>query len=378
MTTFSSISDLRHAMSGYPENHLARLSTGGEISGPDQRGPCCGLYALQHVYNYWARNGVPECQNAPVVARKGGHQAHVGGGPPTSSLRQYAKQHGLTQIGELLSVDAFCQVAMGTGMFDVHKLPFGSQRDFEQQVKDNLKANCPLALGFDVDGDTGSPALHHGNKAHWTTLVGYATNSRGEMSIAHFHWGEYHLDSAAAFFQSNRQLQLILSSDQKWVKAYDPKIGDTNYFSRTSATAHRLNAQANPVKGDFSNAALRDVSGLVGNAVRLRPRRFDPADLELIGIAVQVCERYEKSLRGFFSVFRNPSEGSKSALRQLRTMLGMSISPSTKATDLRSMLRHFGQDPPTTGNHPTWGAPAGTTLRNYIREAFAGRKHLLN
>jgi hypothetical protein len=208
--------------------------------------------------------------------------------------------------------------------------------------------------------------------------MGYGRDRNGTLYLAHFHWGRYHLDTAEAMFRSNQQLDLISHQPEEWVKAFDPARNDKTYLPRNDPKAPGLKVtSATPTKGDFRSTASRDVVGLRGALVKLTPRHIPESDRELVGIVQRLCERYANSLKGFTGLFRSPSAESKSAQRQLQTMLGLACDLSVKANDLRDMLRHFRKDPKTTAAHPAYGKPVGTTFRKYINEAFAGREYLL-
>jgi hypothetical protein len=71
----------------------------------NRRGPCCGFLALESVLEY----GHPERKNIPP-ARKDKHHYDSSTTHP-HSLREIAKQHDLSQFGEIFDANIFTQIS---------------------------------------------------------------------------------------------------------------------------------------------------------------------------------------------------------------------------------------------------------------------------
>lgn len=166
----------------------------------DQVGPTCGIYALDTALRI---RGV----KAPPPRK--GH----GAGP---SLRQLAKEAGLTQLGELFdAVDALSLAALA-GAPDAAVHVFPDSKTLSKIVSDAVQSKRTVMFPFCVDNSVpnDSKPKYDGASPHWCLLLGAYENG-GAHALA-TQYGKFYDWSMDALVNSNQSLQKW--DPQKWVK----------------------------------------------------------------------------------------------------------------------------------------------------------------
>ena len=162
--------------------------------GKEQRGQCCGLYALDTGLDHgFGRADIPT-----PPARKNGKKNVV-------SLREFAKQKSLSAFGEIFSVKSLKKIA------DHFKFPNceiikPNQHDEESYTKticDKLRNECVIVTSLDMKGSF--PSAAKGLGTHWVLIFGYVYHE-GECFFLASQWGLNFLFPAKKLFLSNQQL----------------------------------------------------------------------------------------------------------------------------------------------------------------------------
>ena len=162
--------------------------------GKEQRGYCCGLYAL----DIGLKHGFGRSNIATPPARKDGDENIV-------SLREIAKKKGLTGFGEIYSVNSLDQL---TKIFkfancEVVKPNKKDEIRFTKTICDKLRKNFLVIASMDLKGNF--PGLSKGLSTHWALIFGYLYID-GKCYFLATQWGAYFLFSAEQLFLSNQAL----------------------------------------------------------------------------------------------------------------------------------------------------------------------------
>jgi hypothetical protein len=166
----------------------------------NQVGPTCGIYALDTALRIRGVKAPPP--------RKG----HQGG----TSLRQLAKEAGLTQIGELFdAVDALTLAALA-GAPDAAVHTFSDSKTLWKIVGDAVQSKRTVMFPFCVDNSVpdDSKPKYDGTSPHWCLLLGGYQN--GDAHGLATQYGKFYDWSMDALVKSNQTLQKW--DPQKWVK----------------------------------------------------------------------------------------------------------------------------------------------------------------
>ena len=159
-----------------------------------QWGPSCGLYALAEVINKKTGDGT----GATIPARK-----HDIPGYTNPSLRQLAKERGMTDIGPMFNSFNLVKLAWSQGM-DAD-LVHVNATNFKNKIELHINKNHMLLVPFDVS-DSGDIAYQKGASAHWCIVFGYFTNDAAEHCVLANHWGKYYQWKTADLARSCDQL----------------------------------------------------------------------------------------------------------------------------------------------------------------------------
>ena len=162
--------------------------------GKEQRGYCCGLYAL----DIGLKHGFGRSNIETPVARKDGNKNVV-------SLREVGKKEGLTAFGEIYSVHALDKLAKAFRFpnCEILKADRTNQERFTSAICKKLKKDFLVITSLDLKGSF--PGLAKGLSTHWALLFGYLVID-GQCYFLATQWGAYFLFSAEKLFLSNLAL----------------------------------------------------------------------------------------------------------------------------------------------------------------------------
>lgn len=157
-----------------------------------QRGPNCGLYALETGLRFC----YPDVNVPP--ARKGVNKNAV-------SLRSVAKQKLYTSFGEILDIESLQKLAAHFNFTECEASyqEFQTKKDYIGAICNYLqKGGCVIVA---ADMLYGIPFTNNGSATHWALVFGYYYNEYGcRLLVAN--QGGIGLWSASGLFQSNEQL----------------------------------------------------------------------------------------------------------------------------------------------------------------------------
>jgi hypothetical protein len=306
-------------------------SKGGKIcsplpaAGPDQRGPNCGFYALNHVMQFWygklrdTASSLPE----PLPART--HMARPKDRPMTSSerstrdadttdgtftsLRQFGKFHHITAHGSIFNAENMVALARLEGVkehadkYDARVITTTDAPDYTRRTKALITAGCPVIVPFDVNDD-GDPYQKRGKEAHWGVIFGYYTEV--DDYFIHYHWGAYRYAKASDFAASTQGLtaNTFLLMQKVEIRDKKGKFVDREHLAvRLHAEERRKGYQLTPLAErkpnvEFTNPRVfgGPLAADVGNEL-LREQGFDPMNLANAGLKNKIVAVFPASLK---------------------------------------------------------------------------------
>lgn len=162
--------------------------------GKQQHGHTCGLYALDTALRYGY--GRSDIDTPP--ARKDKIKNII-------SLRQIAKEKGLTSFGEIFNVNSL-KVLTDHFKFsncEILKLNIKDSQKYTQAICNKLKQNYTIIASCDLDGYF--PGNSKGLHTHWVVIFGYFY-LEDKCYLLTTQYGHYYLFPADKLFQSNKQL----------------------------------------------------------------------------------------------------------------------------------------------------------------------------
>lgn len=184
-----------------PNSGTFTVSAGAPELLRNQRGPTCGLYALETVLQSLKPSNLPATKN------KDSQQ--------TGSLRQTAKAMGLSKIGELFSVDAVVELAKSCGA-KPEAVKVGVMSFFAEicrVVNGGKVALVPFCVADDGEPDSGGK----NEDAHWCIALGYALTD--PKQVLAMHWGLYWAYDALRLQASNAHIGKVgVWQKQTWGK----------------------------------------------------------------------------------------------------------------------------------------------------------------
>lgn len=160
----------------------------------NQRGHCCGLYALQIALQY----AHPDKKVPP--ARKNGDTS-------VYSLREIAKARGYSSFGEIFNVNDLQKTAEFSGFrtctaYQVGAIPFSL---YKNKLCNFLMRGNSLIVSCDLGGPNDSPGKAEGKHTHWALVFGFF-HFDNECQLLVTQYGKYYAWSAKKLYESNLQL----------------------------------------------------------------------------------------------------------------------------------------------------------------------------
>lgn len=186
----------------------------------EQRGNCCGLYALSIALNY----AYPTLKLPP--ARKDGKKNII-------SLREIAKKKMLTSFGEIFDVRHFKKIADTVlannckAAITVHS----NEQEYVDSLCRKLKEGNTLIVSCDLKGQSDAPGLGKGLRTHWALIFGYV-NLDGVRHFLVTQYGKYYLWSGDSLFHSNRFLPIENPKVKPDWACYKNKVTKQSFFQR--------------------------------------------------------------------------------------------------------------------------------------------------
>jgi hypothetical protein len=228
----------------------------------EQRGHCCGLYALEMALRY-ANPG----KSVPPARKNGDHRF--------KSLREVAKAAGFSAFGEIFNVNYLKRIADSFGFttstpLQITHLPYTL---YKRKLCNLLLMGNSLIAACDLGGKNDTPTPSKGIRTHWALIFGffYCDN---ECQLLVTQYGKYYLWSLKSLYESNFSLpennprsgsnylyyknpQTKNESFTKFDKSLSPSILSKARFSTELSLAHfQFTLLATPTKALQSSINL--------------------------------------------------------------------------------------------------------------------------
>ena len=183
------------------------LRVGGEIPANEQKGPTCGIYALDAALKIRGVDVAPRrlhfSEDDKIEGKK-------------HSIRRVAKDKGLSKIGEIGGARDIMDLAAALGVVTTIE-KFDSVEKLWEVVKTAVKSGHGIVMPYSCEGDDGAPAwsTNADGFAHWCLLFGYFESERFKR-VFMTTYGSYHRISPSRLFNANQSVQDW--PRQTWVK----------------------------------------------------------------------------------------------------------------------------------------------------------------
>jgi hypothetical protein len=182
----------------------------------DQSGGTCGIYALDRALDVRgiahppARKKFRESDGTfrsfkslsdaekKVLVKKGAY--------PLTSIRQQAKESGVSQVGEVLSTKTLRDLALGYGAKDAKVAPISNATALWTVVVDAIKAKRSVILSINCDAQYDAVLDGAETMGHWVILIG-AYEKGTQRSILTTQVGRYDLFPLFKLWRSNDSLR---------------------------------------------------------------------------------------------------------------------------------------------------------------------------
>jgi hypothetical protein len=208
------ITDYFETLSSWLEENNFDYKLGLKIIPQRQKGQICKLNALSTVLN--SLSALDERYPKPLPIRKNGGQYAY-------SIRQHAKEHYGSQVGEVYSATTLKALAEENGYrCSVFTGGFNSYTDIIRQAID--RGEAPIIF-YDIN-DEGDPAELDGNREHAVVVVGYFNHDmEGACFILSqnggFYWARVNSILLSTIqLSSCRAPEAFFKYDQGWVDSY--------------------------------------------------------------------------------------------------------------------------------------------------------------
>lgn len=204
----------------------------------DQRGPCCGLYALYLAIIYGFQNTI-----STLPARKDGDEK-------VRSLRQIVKEKNHSLVGEILNIDTFPMLTDDLKIPDCKVLNDCEikKEDYIQLICKNLEKNS-IIVGCNLKPDN-----FPGKKseevfgAHWALVFGYYLSKEdNKYKFLVTQYGKYFEWDAEALYHSN--LEILEGNALR--KAKPPHFEKEKWKEQWQAEKDKTNSTMPPCKMRF-------------------------------------------------------------------------------------------------------------------------------
>lgn len=208
----------------------------------DQKGPCCGIYALKIASEY---SGLLAPGSIPPARKSDDAQSIDDEKKPKTSVRRFAKEDGLTDIGSIFKIQHFTTLAKRLGLKNTKEFKLKeNETDYIEQLSKILESHHTIIIAADVHEEF--PESTSGIGAHWALIFGYIY-FHDECYFLATQYGRYYLWKGEDLFYSNLKLPLKNPNYGEYVKNH-AKINQSDYEMANGEIDHLQKAKLRKIK----------------------------------------------------------------------------------------------------------------------------------